>query len=176
MSETDYSSCVASIEITGGIFVDINVTKIKGISDSFLYGVHCERRFSIFPSPDGMSLTKLSLGGNNAIFSGPRRVRWVTSRLETGKSRIFFIFFYSVPSADSNFFYWSLSSTVGKKMEQRKESESVRWKTSHEGWPPSPKAVSYFDLKSEVKSDISGIKQTKWASFSFTSIGPVVEK
>ncbi len=28
-------------------------------------GVHCEKRFPIFPSPAGMSLTKLSLDGNN---------------------------------------------------------------------------------------------------------------
>jgi hypothetical protein len=27
--------------------------------------VHRKKRFSIFPSPAGMSLTKLSLGGNN---------------------------------------------------------------------------------------------------------------
>ncbi len=33
MSETDYSSCVASIEITGGKFVDIYVSEIKGVCD-----------------------------------------------------------------------------------------------------------------------------------------------
>jgi hypothetical protein len=26
--------------------------------------LHCKKRFAIFPSPAGMSLTKLSLGGN----------------------------------------------------------------------------------------------------------------
>jgi hypothetical protein len=27
--------------------------------------IHCEKRLATFPSPAGMSLTKLSLGGNN---------------------------------------------------------------------------------------------------------------
>jgi hypothetical protein len=27
--------------------------------------VHCEKGLAVFPSPAGMSLTKLSLGGNN---------------------------------------------------------------------------------------------------------------
>jgi hypothetical protein len=29
--------------------------------------VHCKKSFSIFPSPPGMSFTKLSLGGNNDV-------------------------------------------------------------------------------------------------------------
>jgi hypothetical protein len=29
--------------------------------------IHCKKRFAIFPSPAGMSLTKLSLDGNNLI-------------------------------------------------------------------------------------------------------------
>ncbi len=29
--------------------------------------LHCKKRLAIFPSPAGMSLTKLSLGGNNQI-------------------------------------------------------------------------------------------------------------
>ncbi len=29
------------------------------------YNLHCKKNFSIFPSPAGVSLTKLSLGGNN---------------------------------------------------------------------------------------------------------------
>jgi hypothetical protein len=28
-------------------------------------GLHCKKRLTIFPSPAGMSLTKLSLAGNN---------------------------------------------------------------------------------------------------------------
>ncbi len=30
-----------------------------------LPSVHCKKRLAVFPSPAGMSLTKLSLGGNN---------------------------------------------------------------------------------------------------------------
>jgi len=29
--------------------------------------LHCKKSFSIFPSPAGISLTKLSLGGNNDV-------------------------------------------------------------------------------------------------------------
>jgi hypothetical protein len=32
-----------------------------------LYSVHCKKRFASFPSPAGMSLTKLSLDGNKFI-------------------------------------------------------------------------------------------------------------
>jgi hypothetical protein len=31
----------------------------------YIYIIHTKKSFSIFPSPAGMSLTKLSLGGNN---------------------------------------------------------------------------------------------------------------
>jgi hypothetical protein len=50
--------------------------------------LNCKKRLAIFPSPAGMSQTKLSLSGNNL-----RRVWLVTSRLGTEKS---LIFFYSV--------------------------------------------------------------------------------
>jgi hypothetical protein len=43
----------------------------------------------IFPSPAGMSLTKLSLAENNLIIRS-RGVWLVTSRLATGKSLTFF--------------------------------------------------------------------------------------
>jgi hypothetical protein len=44
--------------------------------------LHCKKWFSIFPSPAGISLTKLSLAGNNCPAN-----YWlvVTSPLETGK-------------------------------------------------------------------------------------------
>ncbi len=32
--------------------------------------VHCKKRLAVFPSPAGMSLTKLSLAGNNLIIPG----------------------------------------------------------------------------------------------------------
>jgi hypothetical protein len=34
--------------------------------------VHCKKRLTIFPSPTGMSLTKLSLARNNIIIPGQR--------------------------------------------------------------------------------------------------------
>jgi hypothetical protein len=34
------------------------------------YTVHCKKILAVFPSPAGMSLTKLSLAGNNLIISG----------------------------------------------------------------------------------------------------------
>ncbi len=36
-------------------------------TDSSLRYLHCKKSFSIFPSLAGMSLTKLSLGGNNYV-------------------------------------------------------------------------------------------------------------
>ncbi len=35
---------------------------------------HCRKRLSFFPSPAGMSLTKLSLAGNNLIIPGLREI------------------------------------------------------------------------------------------------------
>ncbi len=49
--------------------------------DSTLY----IKELAVFPSPDGMSLIKLFLGGKNLVFSRPERVWSVTSRLGTGK-------------------------------------------------------------------------------------------
>jgi hypothetical protein len=46
---------------------------------------HCKKEFAVFPSPAGMSLIKLFLGGNNLFFSRLERVWSVTSRLGTGK-------------------------------------------------------------------------------------------
>jgi hypothetical protein len=64
----------------------------RSLGESYLsIAVHCKKRLAIFPSPAGMSLTKLSLAGNN--YSRLGRVWLVTSRLGTGTSRTFF---YSV--------------------------------------------------------------------------------
>jgi hypothetical protein len=30
-----------------------------------MWSLHCQKRLAVFPSPDGMPLTKLSLAGNN---------------------------------------------------------------------------------------------------------------
>ncbi len=55
--------------------------------------IHCKKELAIFPSPAGMSLTKLSLGGKKLNYSRPGRVWSVTSRLGTGKRPTLF---YSV--------------------------------------------------------------------------------
>jgi hypothetical protein len=55
--------------------------------------MHCKKELAVFPSPAGMSLIKLFLGGNNLVFSCPERVWSVTSRLGTGK---WLTLFYSV--------------------------------------------------------------------------------
>jgi hypothetical protein len=55
--------------------------------------LHRKKRFTGFPSPAGMSLTKLPLGRNNSIMTSlfpPRESLVATSRLGTGNSRTFF--------------------------------------------------------------------------------------
>jgi hypothetical protein len=55
---------------------------------------HRKKRFTSFPSPAGMSLTKFPLGRNNSVMTSlfpPRESLIVTSRLGTGNSRIFFL-------------------------------------------------------------------------------------
>jgi hypothetical protein len=55
---------------------------------------HRKKRFTSFPSPAGMSLTKLPMGRNNPVMTSlfpPRESLVVTSRLETGNSRTFFL-------------------------------------------------------------------------------------
>jgi hypothetical protein len=43
----------------------------SSLSEIKLYiGLHCKKRLAVFPSPAGMSLTKLSLAGNNLIIPG----------------------------------------------------------------------------------------------------------
>jgi len=39
-----------------------------------IHTVHCKQKFGGFPSPAGMSLTKLSLAGNNKLIPRPRKV------------------------------------------------------------------------------------------------------
>jgi hypothetical protein len=41
-------------------------TRNKIIATKYIH-IHCKKKFAIFPSPAGMSLTKLSLDGNNLI-------------------------------------------------------------------------------------------------------------
>jgi hypothetical protein len=66
--------------------VEVNVNR----SCSNIRNVHCKKRFAIFPTPAGISLTKLSLAGNNLIIPNQGRVCSVTSRMGKGKSLTFF--------------------------------------------------------------------------------------
>ncbi len=56
--------------------------------------IHTVKKVHEFPSPAGMSLTKLPLGRNNSVMTSlfpPRESLVVTSRLGTGNSRTFFL-------------------------------------------------------------------------------------
>ncbi len=56
--------------------------------------LHRKKRFTSFPSPAGMSLTKHALGRNYSVMTSlfpPRESLVVTSRLGTGNSRTFFL-------------------------------------------------------------------------------------
>ncbi len=68
--------------------------------------VQRKKTFTSFPSPAGMSLTKLPLGRNNSVMTSlfpPRESLVVTSRLGTGNSRSFF---YGVDPLFLNRFYF----------------------------------------------------------------------
>jgi hypothetical protein len=69
----------------------MNSVRDRSLFISIEHAIHCKKRFAILPSPAGMALNKLSLGGNNLII--PVQGELLTSRLERGKS---LIFFYSV--------------------------------------------------------------------------------
>ncbi len=81
------------------------LNKHTGPSDYYSVGervvlltLHRKKRFTSFPSPAGMSLTKLPLGRNNSVMTTlfpPWFSLVVTSRLGTGNS---WTFFYGVSS------------------------------------------------------------------------------
>jgi hypothetical protein len=71
--------------------------KCYGIFRSYrenpFFHLHRKKRFTSFPSPAGMSLTKLPLGRNDSVMTSlfpPKESLVVTSRLGTGNSRTFF--------------------------------------------------------------------------------------
>jgi hypothetical protein len=74
-------------------FLHILIADFRPATIHYLTIVHCKNELAVFPSPAGMSLIKLFLGGNNLVFSRPERVWSVTSRLGTGK---WLTLFYSV--------------------------------------------------------------------------------
>ncbi len=64
------------------------------IEQSFSFPLHRKKRFTSFPSPAGMSLTKLPLGRNNSVMTSlflPMESLVVTSRLGTGNLQTFFL-------------------------------------------------------------------------------------
>ncbi len=74
--------------------IDLFFTFIKQLQLVYLHSLHRKKRFTSFPSPAGMSLTKLPLGRNNSVMTSlflPRESLVVTSRLGTGNSRTFFL-------------------------------------------------------------------------------------
>ncbi len=54
------------------------------LSSLYTNSPHCKKELAVFPSPAGMSLIKLFLGGNNLVFSRPERV-WSVSPAGDGK-------------------------------------------------------------------------------------------
>ncbi len=65
--------------------------------------IHRKKRFTSFPSPAGMSLTKLPLGRNNSVMTSlfpTRESLVVTSRLGTGNFRTFFFTVYFLLKAE----------------------------------------------------------------------------
>ncbi len=75
----------------------------KEVPTSVVALLHRKKRFTSFPSPAGMSPTKLPLGRNNSVMTSlfpPRESLVVTSRLETGNSRTFFFTVYCIDSID----------------------------------------------------------------------------
>jgi hypothetical protein len=59
------------------------------------FTVHCKKRLSVFTSPDGKSLTKLSQAGNNSIPGQPARESLVSDN-PAGDGNITINFFYNV--------------------------------------------------------------------------------
>ncbi len=50
--------------------------------------LHCKKELAVFPSPAGMSLIKLFLGGNNLVFSRPERVWSLVSDIPAGDGKM----------------------------------------------------------------------------------------
>ncbi len=93
------SPAAAVVLIAVGVPGNLHLARISSLLQlvfpTFLASLllHCKKRFMKFPSPAGMSLTKLPLGRNNSVMTSlfpPRESLVVTSRLGTGNSRTFF--------------------------------------------------------------------------------------
>jgi hypothetical protein len=83
--------CTPPVLIAKSITLPLNV---HGMWHTNVNCSHRKKRFTSFPSPAGMSLTKLPLGRNNSVMTSlfpPRESLVVTSRLGTGNSQSFFL-------------------------------------------------------------------------------------
>ena len=120
--------------------------------------LHCKKELAIFPSPAGMSLTKLSLGGKKLNYSRPGRVWSVTSRLGTGKR---LTLFYSVSYICYFLLFWHICSNnapyppappIPKLIESPLRANIWR-SVNHISGPPTPSplhenpAYMYFSLR-----------------------------
>ncbi len=87
--------------------------------------LHRNKRFTSFPSPAGMSLTKLPLDWNNSVMTSllPHRESLVvTSRLGTGNSRTFFTVYIPPPFRD---YGMSLTTSLQEQSRWQLRAEKV---------------------------------------------------
>ncbi len=61
----EYTQIGFSVQCT----ITSQATDKPPISSLTICTLHCYKRFAIFPTPAGMSLTKLSMAGNNLIIT-----------------------------------------------------------------------------------------------------------
>jgi hypothetical protein len=108
-----------------------------------LVTVHCKKELAVFPSPAGMSLFKLFLGGNNLVFSRPERVWSVTSRLGTGK---WLTLFYSVQTVRP--IYLGKACEVGLSIGQT----MIQFPFLNPFSPGRDTAISSYKINSEQNS------------------------
>jgi hypothetical protein len=127
--------------------------------------IHRKKRFTSFPSPAGMSLTKLPLGRNNSVMTSlfpPRESLEVTSRLGTGNSRPFFygvsiqitstyIFVHRTQlTIEMNVFFSmdcrkrSVGSLLTNKNRFRPVKEAAGFIKTFQGFPPFSIRLTYF--------------------------------
>jgi hypothetical protein len=82
----DISSVCSFLQINSPVILSLHTTLLT-------HSLHRKKMFTSFPSPAGMSLTKLPLGRNNSVMTSlfpPRESLVVTSRLGTGNFKSFF--------------------------------------------------------------------------------------
>ncbi len=85
-----------------------------------------KKRFTSFPSPAGLTLTKLPLGRNNSVMTSlfpPRESLVGTSRLGTGNSRTFFLRCRQPPELSSIEWLWKVKEYHPLVVSFRKNSQ-----------------------------------------------------